>query len=55
MGYGQILASKRVRVSYLGLNEIGPAGRRAYHGFVLFFYYIGLGKTNYRFCGIYFC
>ena len=32
-GYGQIRASKRVRVSSLGLNEIGPAGRRAYRDF----------------------
>src|ERR1700736_4798296 len=55
MGCGQILANKRVRrQSPVGLNEIGPAGRRAYRGFVLFFYYIGLSKTNYRFWGIYF-
>jgi hypothetical protein len=38
----------------VGLNEIGPAGSRAYREFVLFFYYTGLGKTNSRFCGIYF-
>ena len=53
--YGQIRANKWVMVSSLGLNEIGPAGRPAYRGFVLCFYYIRLGKTNCRFCRIYFC